>query len=270
MMSAKKPRDVAATADITLLARAAASRSPKEPFSDPWAEKIAESLYGTTESLMALKENSGIMTREYYFDRIVAEVLEHRKGARVLNIGAGYDARSYRLSDYAEVWYDLDLPHVIESRRRYFKEDESHVFLAADALKDDFLQDIPAPLDLVYSSGVFMYMPLKELNGLFARLAEHSPGVRVIFDSCSPVFCRYPHLVSRSLEPELFGGWGLYYRDTEERVRELFPALRDIHLSNYTQEGIVQRLPLLMKLGFFCFRPFFSDCRLVSARIGGE
>lgn len=110
--------------------------------------------------------------------------------------------------------------------------------------------------------------PQGVVANLGARLARHSPGAAVLFDTATPFFARHAHRIVRGVKPGLFGGWGFKYDARPEQVKALFPVLGDIEVSNYGDSGLLRRLHGSMKLFFRLLRPVFTDSLFVTARLG--
>ncbi|MCI7403422.1 class I SAM-dependent methyltransferase [Pyramidobacter sp.] len=264
-----KLRELEGTALITVVARARASQNPDEDFYDPWAEEIVGNL--TPEQIKSVETgrvNAGVLVRELAFDAAVAKILKEKPQGVVANLGAGLDSRPFRLGDLAARWYDYDLPDGIAARRSVYAEDAAHHFVAADVLQPEFVELLPPRVDLFYACGVLMYLKADALNEMFARLARHSPGAAVLFDTATPFFARHAHRIVRGVKPGLFGGWGFKYDARPEQVKALFPVLGDIEVSNYGDSGLLRRLHGSMKLFFRLLRPVFTDSLFVTARLG--
>ena len=58
--------------------------------------------------------------RTRHLDRSVTEFAREQVGFNVVNIGAGYDSRFWRLQFAGTTVYDLDLPVMLNERRRIF------------------------------------------------------------------------------------------------------------------------------------------------------
>lgn len=263
-----KLRELEGTALITVVARAQASQDPREDFYDPWAEEVVRGL--TPEQIKSVetgRTNAGILVRELVFDAAVAKILKDNPQSVVANLGAGLDSRPFRLGELAAQWYDYDLPDGIAARRAVYAEDAAHHFVAADVLRPDFVELLPPRVDLFYACGVFMYFKAKALNAMFARLARHSPGAAVLFDTSTPFFARHAHRIVRGIKAGLFGGWGFRYDARPEQVKALFPVLNDVQVSNYGNSGLLPRLHGTMKLFFLLARPLFTDSLFVTARL---
>ncbi len=60
-----------------------------------------------------------IILRNREFDRYARDFLRRHPQAVVVHIGCGLDSRFERVDNGEVEWYDLDLPEVIELRRKF-------------------------------------------------------------------------------------------------------------------------------------------------------
>jgi O-methyltransferase involved in polyketide biosynthesis len=115
---------VAKTMLITLYIRAIESQRPDALIKDERAEALVRQL--DPESLRkteALTEDTGrvvMILKSRDFDRFAQDFLARHPDAVVVHIGCGLDTRFERVAERnSQVeWYDLDLPEVIELRRK--------------------------------------------------------------------------------------------------------------------------------------------------------
>src|SRR5512139_885668 len=91
----------------------------------------------------ALKVMRNLASREY--DRYARDCLRRHPDGVVVHIGCGLDSRFERVDNGQVEWYDLDLPEVIELRRKLFgKEGKRHHLLCCSVLEDAWLEVVEA------------------------------------------------------------------------------------------------------------------------------
>jgi methyltransferase (TIGR00027 family) len=196
---------VPATSLITLYIRAVESQRPDALIRDERAEALVRQL--DQESLrktLPLTEDSTrvvmiLKTRE--FDDCARDFLVRHPDAVVVHIGCGLDTRFERTcseqADNGRVeWYDLDLPEVIELRRKLVGgEGARHHFLACSVFDSAWLTKVgahrPRPF-LFLAEGVFMYFEEAQVKSLVLTLKERFPGAELVFDAYSP-FLMWSH-----------------------------------------------------------------------------
>jgi len=117
------------------------------------------------------------------FDRYTRDFLEREPRGIVVSLGCGLDDRRRRVDNGLVRWYDLDLPEVIELRRRFLPETERMRFIASSALDFawlDQLPDEPGRAFLFLAEGLFPYLPPDEVRALVQKLAEARPGAELV------------------------------------------------------------------------------------------
>ena len=196
---------VAETSLITLYIRAMESQRPDDLVKDERAEALVRQL--DQESLrktLALTEDFTrlvVILKSREFDRFAQDFLKRHPRAVVVHIGCGLDSRFERIgcnqpeNDQVE-WYDLDLPEIIELRRRFIgDEGERYHLLGCSVLEDAWLETVavhcPRPL-LFLAEGVFMYFKEAQVMSLVLTLHNRFPGAELVFDAFSP-FMRWAH-----------------------------------------------------------------------------
>ncbi len=191
---------VANTLLITLYIRAIESQRPDALLKDERAESLVrrldqESLHKT----MALTDDFTrvvVILKGREFDCFTQDFLARHPDAVVVHIGCGLDTRFERVDNGKVEWYDLDLPEVIELRRKLIGgEGERHHFLACSVLEDAWMDMVsvhrPRPF-LFLAEGVFMYLHEAQVKSLVQRLHDRFPRAELVLDAFSP-FLRWSH-----------------------------------------------------------------------------
>ena len=153
-----------------------------------------------------------IFTRE--FDRYTRDFLSRHAGAVVVHIGCGLDTRFERVDNGKVEWYDLDLPDVIELRRKLFgDEGNRHHLLGCSVLEETWLDAVKVlsvRRILFLAETVFVYFKEEQVKSLVLMLRDHFPGAELVFDGWRPFEI---WLGNRYLSNSTFAGlmqWGLW------------------------------------------------------------
>ena len=153
-----------------------------------------------------------IFTRE--FDRYTRDFLNRHAGAVVVHIGCGLDTRFEREDNGKVEWYDLDLPDVIELRRKLFgDEGDRHQLLGCSVLEETWLEAVEAHSArrfLFLAETVFVYFNEEQVKSLVLMLRDHFPGAELVFDGWRPFEV---WLGNRYLTNSTFAGlmqWGFW------------------------------------------------------------
>jgi O-methyltransferase involved in polyketide biosynthesis len=161
-----------------------------------------------------LKTMRIIFTRE--MDRYARDFISRYPDAAVVHIGCGLDSRFERVVECnSQVeWYDLDLPNVIDLRRRFIGNDGEHYHLLDCSVLDNvWLKTVkvhsPRPF-LFLAETVFVYFMEAQVKSLVLTLRDHFPGAELIFDGWRPFEV---WLGNRYLSNSQFAGlmhWGFW------------------------------------------------------------
>lgn len=131
-----------------------------------------------------------IFTRE--FDRYARDFLSHHPEAVVVHIGCGLDSRFERVTEHSSQveWYDLDLPEVIELRRKLLgDESDRHHLLGCSVLDENWLDVVKERSTrsfLFLAETVFVYFKEAQVKMLLLRLRDQFPGVELVLDGWRP------------------------------------------------------------------------------------
>lgn len=159
-----------------------------------------------------------ILTRE--IDRYTRNFLNRHPDAVVIHIGCGLDSRFERVDNQRVEWYDLDLPDVIELRRKFIgDEGDRYHLLSCSVLEDAWLEAVKVHsrhFFLFLADNVFVYFTQAQVKSLVLKLRDHFPGAELVFDGWTPFFV---WLGNRQLSRSKFAGllqWGFWRSKTIE------------------------------------------------------
>lgn len=169
---------------IPLYAKALDFRSRRSILHDARADEIVRAVDYDFERLRSRGNIRVLAARARQFDEWAREFLGRQPRSTVLNLGCGLDARIERLGPPASaLWYDLDLPAVIELRRRFFPERDGYRMLAASITDPTCLDRIPADRPvLAIADGVFEYLAESDVRAFVGRLTSRFAHGEVLFD----------------------------------------------------------------------------------------
>lgn len=209
---------------ITLYLRAMETQRPDALIEDEKAEELFQKIgdeelydFNRMKSLHLSEANKlVIILRNREFDRYARDFLKRHPDAVVVHIGCGLDLRFERVAERnSQVeWYDLDLPHVIDLRRKLIGEEPGrHHLLGCSVLEDEWLDRVSVhgrrPF-LFLAEGVFMYFKEAQVKRLVLTLRDRFPGAELTFDAYSPIHVwrhNLQYLVSKIKFPTHWGIW---------------------------------------------------------------
>ncbi|MBI4819149.1 MAG: class I SAM-dependent methyltransferase [Deltaproteobacteria bacterium] len=178
---------MAKTAVLTLRARADEHRHPNRVFSDPTAAQWSEAL-DWPEDLSAWygpSRQSQLAFRADDIDRILARFAEPLPSITVVELGCGLSTRRRRVPlPNVEAWFDLDLPEIIEVRRRFGADADGSQQIGTSVLEEGWLQLLPREgSSLVFiAEGLIHYLTRADVDALLAKLRARFSGAAMILD----------------------------------------------------------------------------------------
>ena len=184
--------------------------------------------------------------RSISVDGVIARLLEEYPRATIVNIGCGLDTTFDRIDNGHLLWYDLDLPRVIELRRRFIKESDRRKTISASFLEEGWLNEITAGDKVLFiAAGLFYFFEEKDIKGFLKELADRFPGGEMLFDVCSPYGVKVANqmVVKRAgLDERSFLIWGLAHTKDILSWDKRFRILRTITYFGDRRLGFKLRL----------------------------
>lgn len=120
----------------------------------------------------------------YNMDKIVRNFIEKNGKCNIVNLGCGLETNYYRIKDDRATFYELDLPEVIDSRRKVLVETSKDICLPYSMfdLKWCSHLDKNKPT-LITARGVFEYFEVDEIVKFLKELSKELTNAEVVFDS---------------------------------------------------------------------------------------
>jgi len=193
-MASQNLSGVAETMLITLYIRAMESQRPDALIKDDQAVALVTQMGADFSRIQQIKMDEGdkvaVILRNREFDRYARDFLARFPQAVVVHIGCGLDSRFERVDNGQVEWYDLDLPEVIDLRRRIIgAEGGRYHFLSCSMLDDSWLDTVSVHRQcpfLFLAEGVLMYFEGAQVKSFVLTLRDHFPGAELVFDAFSP------------------------------------------------------------------------------------
>jgi O-methyltransferase involved in polyketide biosynthesis len=185
---------VSETALLTLQVRANEARRPDSIIDDPMAIRLVDSI-DFEWAKFGLSRRQDIAVRALAFDTEARRYLADHPRATVVALAEGLQTSFYRL-DAAGVghefrWLTVDLPPMIELRRKLLPQSERIEMCAQSALDFSWMDRVPADDGVfITAEGLLMYLQPSEALGLIAACAERFSGGRMIFDLAPAWFAK--------------------------------------------------------------------------------
>ena len=132
----------------------------------------------------------GVVLRVREFDRFTRDFMAGHRDPAVVHIGCGLDTRFERVDDGRVEWYDLDLPDVIDLRRKLIREEgKRHHLLSGSVFDFAWLEAVKENRQrpfLFMAEGVFPYFEEAQIKSFVSRAQKEFPGAELVFDAHTP------------------------------------------------------------------------------------
>ncbi len=146
------------------------------------------------------------------FDMIINDFIKRYPLGTIVNIGCGLDTTYERINNKNIMWYDLDLPDVIELRKIFLVETENRKFISNSFLDTKWFADIKRTENILFiSTGVFVYFEEEEIKEFLLKVVESFPSAELFFDVTSPKGVEIANqvILKSGLDSNSFFKWGL-------------------------------------------------------------
>lgn len=225
---------VVETTLIPLYMRAKESRREDAILKDPLAERIIAGIdYDFNGLDNAPMSYVGCVVRGRYYDGRTQKFIHEHAQPMVVSIGCGLDTRYQRVSDRRNaVFYELDLPELMDLRRKLIPEEGEDHYIEGSLLETDWLDMLkgrhPGAQFLFIAEGVLMYFTEEQVRGLLTAITDRFAEGEVSFDVCGPL------MVRRGIRPDSM-------RDFQAQIRSGVESGREVEAWNPRLHLIEQR-----------------------------
>jgi O-methyltransferase involved in polyketide biosynthesis len=195
-----------------------------------------------------------VCIRMEIFDEVTRKFIKENPDSIVVDLGCGLDTRFPRVDNGQVLWYDLDLPDVIEIRKNFFQETERTRFIAQSVLDFTWVNEIPKNRKTLFlAAGLFPYFTKDQVESIIKTLKTNFPNSELLFEAISPWIAWISHGV-----PDVKGvytkfKWGIRTGKSLEQWDNGIQFLREwYHIYRYPRRwkyiGLFRFIPLVGKM----------------------
>ncbi|MDY0095486.1 MAG: class I SAM-dependent methyltransferase [Candidatus Vecturithrix sp.] len=199
-----KLTDVSKSAIMTLRSHVIESQKKNPIITDPMAEsclnKFAscvsdEDITGILQRTLSSALTSHIAIRARKYDAMINEYISYHPNCVVINLGCGFDTRYWRIDHTKCTYYELDLPEIIDMKRKMLSDHLEYELLGCSILDTSWIDRITfrRNVQMIFQdpySSLNPRMTVKELisEGLeIHRLGTRSERERNVFETLALV-----------------------------------------------------------------------------------
>ena len=260
----------------TLYARAMESEREGHLIYDKKAMEIVKEMdYDFTKAKEDAMMRNGVVARTIVLDELVQNYVTAHPNAVVINIACGLDTRFYRVDNGKLRWFNLDLPVIIEVRKKFLEETGRVSVLPYSAMNEAWAEEVHKTLSeeekadkkdkengkaneketrptLVIMEGLTMYLSLEEVRKIFEIIRNHFTDATVLVETMSPFVVK--HIKEKSIEASKAKfTWGV--KNGRILAKELpgFEPVKDVSLVEgmkklYPIYGIIGKIPAVRNI----------------------
>lgn len=256
---------VSKTLLIPLYIRAKETQRPDALLRDEKAAVMVKQVdYDFSKIKLQGHDEVALILRLREFDRFARDFLANHPNSTVVHIGCGLDTRFERADNGCVEWYDLDLPDVIELRRKLIREEgERHHLLSSSVFDYAWMDAVKEKRQrpfLIIAEGVFPYFEEAQIKALVLRLLKYFPGAELVCDAHTPfvIWTDNLQLVFSKISARLH--WGLKHGKDVEHWGEGISLLEEWFYFGTDEPRVsayrwMRRIPLMEKsTGIFHYR----------------
>ena len=257
---------------ITLWAKAEECNY-KQPFlvDEKAQEMISQIDYDFSKFKKSKFSQAGVCLRASLIDKEVQAFISDHPDAVVIQLGAGLDARYERIGcPNVTHWYELDLPEVIELRKKFFQESERRTFLSLSLFDSQWITLIKAPQKpiLIIVEGVLMYFERKDIKAFFETLCHELNEAVFLFDMLAYALVGHAKVhdslgtMEENQRPEF--KWSELYSHTLEAWNPKIHIKKEYFMSDFNKGRYPFIFRMLYKIPYF-YRRF--NQRVIKVKI---
>ncbi len=181
---------VSDTLYVPLLGRIYASKYHPDILYDEAPLQIYDKLDSRIREMPGQTEYSSLASavRSKNMDHDVQGFLSRFPAGVIVNLGCGLETIFHRNDNGIAIWYELDLPEVLELRNGYFPETERDRYLPYSMFDYEWMDAVREAAQtpvMVIASGLFLYFLEEQVVDLLRHLAGF-PNAEIVFDTLSP------------------------------------------------------------------------------------
>lgn len=176
---------------VTLSSRAFESKQKVPILRDDKAVQLLATLeYDAAPLARSRLYHTIICLRTRRFDAAVAAFLRDQPDGIIVSLGCGLDTRFERVDNGRAQWIEIDLPEVIELRRKLLHEEQRRRFIPCSITDLSWLAVVEEHRDrpvFFFAEGVFMFLEVADVRRIVVEIAERFPGSSLLFDAIKPI-----------------------------------------------------------------------------------
>lgn len=132
------------------------------------------------------------VARSYNLDQMVQNYIDNHDKCNIVNLGVGLETSYYRINRKNSMFFEVDLPEVIELREKYLEVGENEKFIKGDLFKLEWCEELDTTSPtLMIVSGVFQYFHENDVLKFISATKNIFENAELIFDATNKFGIKY-------------------------------------------------------------------------------
>jgi O-methyltransferase involved in polyketide biosynthesis len=191
------------------------------------------------------------VARSLHVDKTILEFIKNNPKATIVNIGCGLDTTFDRIDNGQIIFYDLDLPDVINLRKNFFQENERRKTISCSFLEDKWFTQLQIKDGILFiAAGVFYYFDENQMKDFFILITNHFSSCEIFFDLASPLGVKVANkkvIKDGGMDETAILKWGIKSAKLIEKWDKRIQLVKEFPMF----KGMKTGLPLKMKYGLW-------------------
>ena len=209
------------------------------------------------------------VVRSLHIDRVIKDFISRFPDAVIVNIGCGLDTVYERMNNDKIMFYDIDLPDVVELRKNFFKDNKKRKTYAFSFLDNKFIDLFNKNTPVLFiAGGVFYYFEEEKIKAFFKALADKLKYCEIYFDAVSSIGMKAANkkvLEGSEMNENAVCKWSVKNPKNYEKWDKRIKSVKEPRV----YKGIKKGYPLKTKLAL-CFIEGLKIMKMVHLKITGE
>ena len=122
--------------------------------------------------------------RQYTIDKKIKNFIGTYNLCNVIFLGAGLKTAFSRIGNTKINFYQVDLPNVIEVRRKVLGCAENEILISGDMFTLDWIKEVDVSLPtMIVVSGVYQYFKEEKIVSMIQQMKDNIPKGELVFDA---------------------------------------------------------------------------------------
>jgi len=242
-------KSVSITLFVPLCPKAFETKRKNPVVVDQKAVEILENIDFDTRPYLQKRSYHAAITRTWILDKEVKEFIRQNPTCKIINLGCGLDTRICRVDNKLLKWFDIDLPDVIELRRKFFNETDRVKYISKLVTDFSWIDDVDVKTNervLIIAEGLLGYFEESEIKEIFEQLIERIPQGEILFTVL------HKFLIGKEITKGTKFRWGLNKAEDILKIDERLEIVKVWRMSDHfknRQTFLMRVLSILTSTG---------------------